>query len=185
MSTVIPTYKLRPAYYSNHQEAIPIEGRHIQAKINSLSFHSLSPFRICLLWSTKGAGTLPTPCLLPSQPLQGRKPCISPAEHLSTFFHCRFQHYDGALVINQMSIGGSIELCPKAGQSYDPESIALALQRRLIRLYPRRPEQLASHLISLWPQEHPRVPHSSSRQRSCSLGSRVRVGLIRSDIRPR
>ena len=25
MSTAIPTHKLRPAYYSNHQEAIPIE----------------------------------------------------------------------------------------------------------------------------------------------------------------
>ena len=48
-----------------------------------------------------------------------------PSRHLSTFFIAGFQHYDGALVINQMSIGDSIELCPEPGNPYDPESIAL------------------------------------------------------------
>ena len=38
-----------------------------------------------------------------------------PSRHLSTFFIAGFQHYDGALVINQMSIGDSIELCPEPG----------------------------------------------------------------------
>ena len=47
-----------------------------------------------------------------------------PSRHLSTFFIAGFQHYDGALVINQMSIGDSIELCPEPGNPYDPESIA-------------------------------------------------------------
>lgn len=48
-----------------------------------------------------------------------------PSRHLSTFFIAGFQHYDGTLVINQMSIGDSIELCPEPGNPYDPESIAL------------------------------------------------------------
>lgn len=92
-----------------------------------------------------------------------------PSRHLSTFFIAGFQHYDGALVINQMSIGDSIELCPEPGNPLRPRINRPVLQRRHDRLYPRRPEQPSLDLISLWPQEHPRVPHSSSRQRSCSL----------------
>ena len=83
-----------------------------------------------------------------------------PSRHLSTFFIAGFQHYDGALVINQMSIGDSIELCPEPGNPYDPESIALYFNGVMVGYVPAVP---------LWSQEHPRMPHSPSRQRSCSL----------------
>lgn len=84
-----------------------------------------------------------------------------PSRHLSTFFIAAFQHYDGALVINQMSIGD--RALPRAGQSLRPRINRSVLQRRHDRLCPRRPEQPSLDLISLWPQEHPRVPHSSNR----------------------
>ena len=35
-----------------------------------------------------------------------------PSRHLSTFFIAGFQHYDGALVINQMSIGDRTSFAP-------------------------------------------------------------------------
>lgn len=97
-----------------------------------------------------------------------------PSRHLSTFFIAGFQHYDGALVINQMSIGDGIELCPRTRQPLRPRINRPVLQWRHGRLCSRRSEQPGFNLVPLWSQEHPRMPHSPSRQRSCSLeaGSR-------------
>lgn len=70
-----------------------------------------------------------------------------PSRHLSTFFIAGFQHYDGALVINQMSIGDSIELCPEPGNPYDPESIALYFNGVMIGYAPADQNSLASTLF--------------------------------------
>ena len=79
MSTVIPTYKLRPAYYSNHQEAIPIEAA--TYKQNKLLVISLAFTLSNLLAVVDKRGwhfTNPLPLAIPAA--SRRKPSISPAD---------------------------------------------------------------------------------------------------------
>lgn len=79
MSTAIPTHKLRPAYYSNHQEAIPIEAA--TYKQNKLLVISLAFTLSNLLAVVDKRGwhfTNPLPLAIPAA--SRRKPCISPAD---------------------------------------------------------------------------------------------------------
>lgn len=107
-----------------------------------------------------------------------------PSRHLSTFFIAGFQHYDGALVINQMSIGDSIELCPEPGNPYDPESIALYFNGVMIGYIPADQNSLASTLFHFGHRNILEY-HILQVDKEAAPWKQVRVGLYVTDIRPR
>ena len=162
MSTAIPTHKLRPAYYSNHQEAIPIEAAtYKQYKLLVISLAFTLSNLLAVVDKRGWHFTNPLP-----------------------LFIAGFQHYDGALVINQMSIGDSIELCPEPGNPYDPESIALYFNGVMIGYIPADQNSLASTLFHFG---HRNILECRILQvdKEAAPWKQVRVGLYVTDIRPR
>ena len=107
-----------------------------------------------------------------------------PSRHLSTFFIAGFQHHDGALVINQMSIGDNIELCPEPDNPYDPESIALYFNGVMVGYVPADQNSLASTLFHFG---HRGILECRILQvdKEAAPWKQVRVGLYVTDNRPR
>ena len=107
-----------------------------------------------------------------------------PSRHLSTFFIAGFQHYDGTLVINQMSIGDGIELCPEPGNPYDPESIALYFNGVMVGYVPADQNSLASTLFHFG---HRNILECRILQvdKEAAPWKQIRVGLYVTDNRPR
>lgn len=123
------------------------------------------------------------PSPLAIQPLK-EEAMYQPSRHLTTFFIAGFQHYDGALVINQMSIGDSIELCPEPGNPYDPESIALYFNGVMIGYVPADQNSLPSTLFHFG---HRDILECRILQvdKEAAPWKQVRVGLYVTDNRPR
>ena len=123
------------------------------------------------------------PSPLAIQPLK-EEAMYQPSRHLTTFFIAGFQHYDGALVINQMSIGDSIELCPEPGNPYDPESIALYFNGVMIGYVPADQNSLPSTLLHFG---HRDILECRILQvdKEAAPWKQVRVGLYVTDNRPR
>ena len=131
----------------------------------------------------EGGRHLTGPSPLAIQPLK-EEAMYQPSRHLTTFFIAGFQHYDGALVINQMSIGDSIELCPEPGNPYDPESIALYFNGVMIGYVPADQNSLPSTVFHFG---HTDILECRSLQvdKEAAPWKQVRVGLYVTDNRPR
>lgn len=48
-----------------------------------------------------------------------------PSKKLASFHIRGFQHWDGALVLNDMKVGDRLELVPEFDNPYDPQAIAV------------------------------------------------------------
>ena len=79
MSTTVPTHKLRSAYYSNHQEAIPTEAAtHKQNKLLVMPLTFILSNLLAVVDKRGWHFTSPSPLAIPA--VSRRKPCISPVD---------------------------------------------------------------------------------------------------------
>ena len=174
---------LRSAYYSNHQEAIPTEAA--TYKQNELLVVPFSFILSNLLAVVDKRGWHFYQPLASCHPSRFKEEAMyQPSRHLSTFFIAGFQHHDGALVINQMSIGDNIELCPEPDNPYDPESIALYFNGVMVGYVPADQNSLASTLFHFG---HRDILECRILQvdKEAAPWKQVRVGMYVTDIRPR
>ena len=60
-----------------------------------------------------------------------------PTRHVSTFKIAGFQRYDGALVLDKMKVGATLEMGPERDNPYDPNAIAICFQGAKIGYVPK------------------------------------------------
>ena len=51
-----------------------------------------------------------------------------PSKHVSTFHIAGFQHYDGALVFDQLKVGMVLDMVPERDNPHDPDAIELRFE---------------------------------------------------------
>lgn len=51
-----------------------------------------------------------------------------PSKHVNTFHVAGFQHYDGALVFDQLSVGTKLDMVPESDNPHDPNAIELRFE---------------------------------------------------------
>lgn len=79
------------------------------------------------------------------QSLKGHQ--YEPSRHLIDFHVAGFTYYDGLDVIDELTLGKSVELIPESANPYDPEAVAIFYQDRKIGHVPREKNDLLSKIL--------------------------------------
>ena len=69
-----------------------------------------------------------------------------PSRHVSTFFIAGFQHYDGALTLDQLKPGKKLKMVPEPANPYDPNAIELRYKKTKLGYIPRTENELLALL---------------------------------------
>ena len=59
-----------------------------------------------------------------------------PSKHVKTFHIAGFQHYDGALVFNQLKVGTVLDMAPERDNPHDPNAIELRFEETKLGYVP-------------------------------------------------
>ena len=60
-----------------------------------------------------------------------------PSRHYETFHIAGFQYYDGALVLNELKVGSTLDIVPEFDNPHDPNAIALYFNNMKLGHIPR------------------------------------------------
>ncbi len=70
-----------------------------------------------------------------------------PSRHLATYFIAGFQHWDGALALNSLNAGKSLDLVSEPDNPYDAKAIAIYSEGLKIGYIPTTENELIATLM--------------------------------------
>ena len=65
-----------------------------------------------------------------------------PSKHVCTFHIAGFQHYDGALALDQLKVGTALDMAPERDNPHDPNAIELRFAGTKLGYIPRSENEI-------------------------------------------
>lgn len=70
-----------------------------------------------------------------------------PSRHLASYYIAGLQHWDGALILNELKPGEELQLAPEPDNPFDPEAIAIYYKDTKLGYIPAHENSFASLMM--------------------------------------
>lgn len=105
-----------------------------------------------------------------------------PSRHLATYFIAGFQHWDGALVLDQLKPGTELTLKPEPENPHDPDAMAIQFNNTKLGYIPASETAIVS-VMSYYGHTDAFELRVLQVDREAEPWKQLRVGLYVSDAR--